>query len=83
MHLEKEFEAYQNKLGDSEWVDQNQGKYVLIKNDTVIQTFDSYSDALYEGYRQFGLSTFFVKQVRDTDHAHATSRMLVPCPTSH
>lgn len=82
MALEREFEAYQNKLRDSEWLAQNQGKYVLVKEDQVIQTFDSYGDALQGGYDRFGLDPFLVKQVSAMEQAHFISRLTAPCPIS-
>lgn len=82
MALEKEFEAYQHKLGDSEWVARNQGKYVLVKEDKVIQAFDSYGDALGGGYDRFGLDAFLVKQVSAMEQTHFISRLWAPCPVS-
>ena len=38
-------------------------RYVLIKGNTIIADFCSRSDALWEGYRQFGQSKFLVKKV--------------------
>ena len=82
MALEREFEAYQNKLRDSEWLAQNQGKYVLVKEDQVIQAFDSYGDALQGGYDRFGLDAFLVKQVSAMEQAHFVWRLSAPCPIS-
>ena len=82
MALEEEFEAYRSKLGDSEWVARNHGKYVLVRDDTVIRTFDSYRDALRGGCDRFGLSPFLVKQVSAMEQPHFISRLSAPCPIS-
>jgi hypothetical protein len=42
---------------------QYEGRYVLIHGDQVVDTFTSYDDALKEGYKQFGLKPFLVKQI--------------------
>lgn len=60
MALEKELATYQAKLPE---LKQHEGKFVLIHEDRVVDTFSSYDDALKEGYKQFGLSPFLVKQI--------------------
>jgi hypothetical protein len=60
MALEKELATYQAKLPE---LKQHEGKYVLIHGDQVVDTFTSYDDALKEGYKQFGLKPFLVKQI--------------------
>jgi hypothetical protein len=60
MALEKELETYKSKLPD---LKANEGKFVLIQGDQVVDTFTSYEDALKEGYKQFGLKPFLVKQI--------------------
>ena len=82
MALEREYRAFRDKLGDSEWAAKNHGKYVLVKEDKVIQTFDSYGDALRGGYDRFGLGAFLVKQASAMEQAHFISRLWAPCPIS-
>jgi hypothetical protein len=60
MALEKELATYQAKLPE---LKQHEGKFVLIHGDQVVDTFTSYDDALKEGYKQFGLKPFLVKQI--------------------
>jgi len=43
---------------------ENEGKFVLIQGDSVVAYFDSYSEAINEGYKRFGLDNFLVRQVR-------------------
>ncbi|MGO3842186.1 MAG: hypothetical protein ACTJHY_06095 [Alcaligenes pakistanensis] len=45
------------------------GKYVLIKGDTVVDTFDSYEDALKQGYTKFQLDPFLVKKISQGEQA--------------
>jgi hypothetical protein len=60
MALEKELATYKDKLPE---LKQHEGKFVLIHEETVVDTFSSYDDALKEGYKQFGLKPFLVKQI--------------------
>ena len=60
MALEKELETYKSKLPE---LKAHEGKFVLIQGDKVVDTFASYEDALKEGYKQFGLIPFLVKQI--------------------
>lgn len=83
MSLNLEYKTYQEKHQDQDWVSRHKGKYVLIKGDEVIRSFDSYSDALREGYDRFGLEPFLVMQVQPLGQAHFISRYLPPCHSSH
>ena len=40
-----------------------EGKFVLIRGDSVVDTFESKMDAVNHGYRQFGNVPFLVKKV--------------------
>lgn len=74
MSLEKELETYQNKL--SELV-ADEGKFVLIQGDTVVDTYTSYDDAVKAGYGKFGIDTpFFVKQIKSVEQIHFVSRFI-------
>ena len=78
MALERERETYKTKLPE---LLINEGKFVLIHDDEVVNVYDSYEDAIKEGYAKFGLSPFLVKQIESTEQVHFISRF-VPCPTS-
>ena len=78
MALEKELETYKNKLPE---LKQYEGKYVLIHDDQVIDTFTSYEDAIKEGYKQFKLEPFLVKQIRSVEQVQFISRSIAPCGT--
>ena len=78
MVLERELAVYKSKLPD---LVANEGKYVLIHGDKVIDVYDTYEDAIKEGYAKFGLTPFLVKQIESTEQVHFISRLL-PCPTS-
>ncbi len=55
------------------------GKYALIKNDDVVDTFDSYQDAVKRGYADFKLEPFLVKQIAPAEQVAFFTRDLVPC----
>jgi hypothetical protein len=71
MALEKELETYKAKLPD---LKQHEGKFVLIHDTTVVDTFSSYDDALKEGYKQFGLTPFLVKQIHAIEPTYYFTR---------
>lgn len=75
MALEKELATYQAKLPD---LKQHEGKFVLIHEDNVIDMFSSYDDALKEGYRQFGLLPFLVKQIHAVEPVYYFTRPINP-----
>ena len=50
-----------------EWLKNHEGKFALIKGRELFGTFDSYENAISEGYRTFKLEPFFVKQILRED----------------
>ena len=78
MALEQEIQAYQNKLPE---LIADEGKFALIHGDELVSVYDSYEDAIKEGYAKFGLTPFLVKQIESTEQVHFISRF-ASCPTS-
>jgi hypothetical protein len=66
------------KLTDQE------GKFVVIQGDAVIDIFSSYEDALKVAYEKCGLKPFLVKKIQSVEQVQFFSRDLrfEPCPTS-
>jgi hypothetical protein len=61
MALEKELKTYKGNL---EQLTAQQGRFVLIHDSQVIDTFKTYEGAIKEGYTKFGLNQpFLVKQI--------------------
>jgi hypothetical protein len=79
MALEKELEAYKSKLPE---LTASEGKFVLIHGDQVVGIFDTYADAIKEGYEKFGLEPFLVKQIQAIERVQFVSRLVDPCHTS-
>lgn len=81
MVLERELQTYERKLPD---LLVNEGKFVLIQDEEVIDTFDSYEDALKGGYERFGVDTpFLVKQIQAVEAVQFITRdIAIPCLTS-
>ncbi len=73
MALEKEQETYQKKLPELE---QDQGRYVLIHGEDVVGVFDTYNDALSEGYKLFQLAPFLVKLIEGEERVHLVTRLM-------
>jgi hypothetical protein len=78
MALEQELATYTSKL--SELV-AHEGKFVLIHGEDVVDVYDTYEDAIKEGYTRFGLTPFLVKRIEATEQVHFISRF-TSCPTS-
>jgi hypothetical protein len=76
MVLEKELETYQKELPSMLG---QEGKFVLIHNGDRIGVFGTYEDALKEGYRDFGLEPFLVKQIHATEQVQYITRLFDPC----
>ena len=55
-----------------------QGKFVLVAEDSVLGIFDTYRDALAAGYAARGLSPFLVKQIASHEVAANFTRSLEP-----
>lgn len=75
MALEQELRTYQAHLPE---LRANEGKFVLIHKDRVIDTFVAYEDALKRGYQECGLDPFLVKRINTHEAAHLVTRLFVP-----
>jgi hypothetical protein len=64
--LEKELAAYE--AAKPTLLPQSLGKFVLIRDGRVVDTFDAESDAINAGYEKFGNVPFLVKQVTEVDY---------------
>jgi len=81
MALETEVETYRIRLPE---LAADEGKFVLIHGDQVVDVYGTYEDAIKEGYAKFGLEPFLVKQIQTTEQVHFISRFqATPCPTLH
>lgn len=78
MALEKELETYKAKLPE---LTASEGKFVLIHEAEVSGIFDTYADAIKEGYEKFGLNPFLVKQIQAIERVQFISRFVDPCHT--
>jgi len=59
--LKRELEVYEAQK--NELISKSKGKFVLIKEDKVIDVFDSETDAIHRGYELHGNAPFLVKQI--------------------
>jgi hypothetical protein len=81
MALEKELATYNQKLPELKG---QEGKYVLIHADQLVETFTSYEDAMKEGYAKFGVKEpFLVKQIQTIEQVQFISRFVEPCEVPH
>ncbi len=71
MALEKELETYRDRLPS---LLAEEGKFALVHGGEVVGTFDTYADALTEGYKLFKLDPFLVKQIQAVEQAHFIAR---------
>ena len=79
MALEKELATYQANLPE---LKQHEGKFVLIHGEQIIDTFNSYEDAIKAGYKQFNLEPFLVKQIQTIEPVFCFSRYIGPVRAS-
>ncbi len=75
MALERELETYAKKL---QTMKDQEGKFVLIHGDDVIDFFSTYEDAIKAGYQNYKLEPFLVKQVHATEPVFFISRCVDP-----
>ncbi len=59
--LERERDVYDAHL--PEWLEQYAGRFVLVKEDRLVGVYNTDTEALADGARQFGLSSFLVRRV--------------------
>jgi hypothetical protein len=70
-HLEQEIETYNTKLPE---LLKQEGRFVLIRGEEVVDFFDTYDDALNAGYKAFKLSPFLVKRVAPMEQTYFFTR---------
>jgi len=63
--LREELETYQANKTDL--IGKSKGKFVLVKDDEIIDVFDTKVDAIRQGYERFGNVPFLVKQVLEVE----------------
>lgn len=76
MALEREMETYNKALPT---LLDGSGKYVLIVGERVVDTYDTYEDALKAGYKEAKLGPFLVKQIMAVDKVQFISRHVEIC----
>ena len=55
-------------------------RFVLIQADDIVGVYDTYNDALEEGYKRFGVETpFLIKQLTDVEEVQFFTRYVTPC----
>lgn len=69
--LEKELATYRSNLSV---LLAQEGKFALVHQNEIVGIYDTYSDALTEGYRLFKLEPFLVKQIEAIETAHFVAR---------
>jgi hypothetical protein len=62
---------------------QHQGKFALIKDETLVGTFARPEDAYTEGVAQFGAQAFLVKQILKEDRSENVPSLAVGVPNAH
>jgi hypothetical protein len=63
--LEKERTFFEQHR--TEWMKNSPGKFVLVKNEELVGTFDTIQAALAEGARRFGTESYLVRQVEEAE----------------
>ena len=60
--LEREYNVFREHL--AELLAKGEGKFALIKSDTIVDIFASYEDALKEGLKRFGDVPFLIQEIQ-------------------
>ena len=60
--LEREYQVF--KAHQSELLARGEGKFALIKGETIVDLFASYEDTLKEGLKRFGDVPFLIREVQ-------------------
>ena len=76
MALDRELETYQKELPS---LLQDEGKYVLICQDEIGGTYDTYEDAIKFGYEKYNLKRFLVKKIQAVEQVQYFTRHIDPC----
>jgi hypothetical protein len=63
--LIKEIHTYEARK--NELIGKSKGKFALIKEEQVVDVFDTKIDAIRQGYERFGNVPFFVKQILEIE----------------
>ncbi len=63
--LKRELQTYEAKR--NELVNRSKGKLALVKDDQIIDVFDTQIDAIQQGYERLGNVPFLVKQIIEFD----------------
>jgi hypothetical protein len=63
--LERELKAFE--LHKSELIGSATGKFALVKDDQVVDVFDTKMDAIRVGYERFGNTPFLVKEIVEVE----------------
>jgi len=77
--VERERQAFHRVLPSLLAVEGNKGRFALIHQDTVSETYPTFDTALEAGYERFGLKPFLVKEVTENEEPKYFSRNLSPC----
>lgn len=75
IQLQKELEFYLKQSDD--WKKQNYGKFVLIKDQKIHGTFESYEDALKEAVEKFGNTKFLIQEIGSEDRINYSTFALL------
>lgn len=78
MAFETELKTFAAKLPE---LLKHDGKFVVIKGEEILGTFDSYGDALGAGYKKYGAATpFLVQRISPAQTVAFSTRAIGACP---
>jgi len=65
MELERELKFFESKR--KEWLKDYKDKFVLIKEEELIDVFSTFEDAYKEGVKRYGNQPFLIKKVTEEE----------------
>ncbi len=75
--LEQEIQTFE--ANKEELLGKAKGKFALVKDDDIVDVFDTQMDAIRRGYEQFGNEPFLVKEVREIEIPQNFTSTLLAC----
>src|SRR5262245_29603007 len=77
--LYEEWETYRREVGRL-LAEGHEGRHILIKGTGIIGIWDTYREAMEEGYKRYLMQPFFVHEILTCERLLKT-RFYFPCPT--
>lgn len=73
--LEKELKFFESKK--AEWLRNYKDKFALIKEEELIEVFDTFGDAYKEGVKRYGNQSFLIKRIEEEERVETLPSLML------